>query len=95
MAEALETLQSAMAAGMQLPPDILIDLLPIRSDIKKKLRERMEQAKQPDPMQEQAKQIALDQEQAKTTRRGLMSGCPKPMPSRRRRTRYRRSQRHL
>lgn len=66
MVEALETLQSAMAAGMQMPPDILVDLLPIRQDIKNKLRERMQQAQQPDPMQQQAKQIALQQEQAKT-----------------------------
>ncbi len=66
MAEALETLQSALAAGMPIPPDILIDLLPIRQDVKKRLRERMEQSQQPDPMEEQAKQIALEQERAKT-----------------------------
>jgi hypothetical protein len=66
MAEALETLQSALAAGMPIPPDILVDLLPIRQDIKKRLKERMEQAQQPDPMEQQAKQVALDQETAKT-----------------------------
>ena len=66
MAEALETLQSALAAGMPIPPDILVDLLPIRQDIKKRLKERMEQAQQPDPMEQQAKQVALEQEQAKT-----------------------------
>lgn len=66
MQEALETLQSALAAGMPIPPDILVDLLPIRQDIKKRLKERMEQAQKPDPMQEQAKQVALEQEQAKT-----------------------------
>jgi hypothetical protein len=66
MAEALETLQSAIASGMQIPPDILVDLLPIRQDVKKRLKERMEQASQPDPMAEQAKQVALEQEQAKT-----------------------------
>lgn len=66
LAEALETLQSALAAGMPIPPDILVDLLPIRQDIKKRLKERMEQAQQPDPMEQQAKQVALEQEQAKT-----------------------------
>jgi len=77
MAEALETLQSAIAAGMPIPPDVLVDLLPIRSDIKKKLRERMEAAQKPDPMAEQAKRIALEQEQAKTEETRAKTGKAK------------------
>jgi len=74
MAEALETLQSALAAGMPIPPDILVDLLPIRSDIKKKLRERMQQAQQPNPMKQQAERIALEQEAAKTEKTKAETG---------------------
>jgi len=77
MAEALETLQSALAAGMPIPPDILVDLLPIRQDVKKRLKERMEQAQQPDPMEQQAKQIALDQESAKTEETRAKTGKAK------------------
>lgn len=77
MAEALETLQSAIAAGMPIPPDILVDLLPIRQDIKKRIRERMEKAQQPDPMQQQAKKVALDQEQAKTDETRAKTGKAK------------------
>lgn len=77
MAEALDTLQSALSAGMQIPPDILIDLLPIRQDIKKRIKERMEQASQPDPLAEQAKQVALEQEQAKTEETRAKTGKAK------------------
>jgi len=77
MAEALETLQSALAAGMPIPPDILVDLLPIRQDIKKRLKERMEQANEPDPMAEEAKRVALEQEQAKTEETRTKTGLNK------------------
>ena len=77
MAEALDTLQSALSAGMQIPPDILIDLLPIRQDIKKRIKERMEQAQQPDPMAEEAKRVALEQEQAKTEETRTKTGLNK------------------
>jgi hypothetical protein len=64
MADALETLQAAMANGMPIPPEALFELLPLPDSMKRKLIGLTQQAKQPDPMQQQAQQIDMAQRAA-------------------------------
>lgn len=64
-ADALEVLQSAQAQGQQIPPQIMIELLPLADSVKKKLLGMLQQAQQPQPAQQQAEQIELAQGAAK------------------------------
>lgn len=65
MADALETLQSAVAQGQQIPPQIMIELLPLPDTLKKKLLGMLSEAQKPDPMVQQGQQIELAQGAAK------------------------------
>jgi hypothetical protein len=64
MADALETLQGAMANGTPVPAEAIFELLPITDSIKKKLIGITQQSKQPSPAQQQAGQIELAQNAA-------------------------------
>lgn len=63
-ADALETLQSAMSNGAQVPPDVLIELMALPDSIKKRMHSKIEAAQQPNPLQQQAAQIELAQAMA-------------------------------
>lgn len=64
-ADALETLQSAMSSGAQIPPKMLIRLLPVQDSVKKQMLADLEQAAQPSPVQEQATMLELAGAEAK------------------------------
>ncbi len=69
MADALETLQAAMANGVPIPPQVIIKLMSLPASLKDEILgilEQMNQPEPPDPGLEAAKQVALDQESAKT-----------------------------
>lgn len=61
MADALDTLQSAMANGTEIPAEVIYELLPVPDSLKRKLIGISQQAKQPNPAQMQAAQIELAQ----------------------------------
>ncbi len=63
-ADALEVLQSAAAQGQQIPPQIMIELLPLPDSLKKKLLGMLEQASQPPPAAQQAQAIQFAQGEA-------------------------------
>lgn len=64
-ADALEVLQTAMQNGAQVPPEVMIELLPLPESMKKKLLGSLQKAQQPQPAQIQAQQIELAQGAAK------------------------------
>lgn len=59
MQDALETLQSAMANGTQVPAIAIYELLPIPDSFKKKLVGLTQQAQQPNPAQQQQVMLEL------------------------------------
>lgn len=61
MADALDTLQGAMANGTAVPAEVIYELLPVPDSLKRKLIGISQQAKQPAPAQQQAMQIELAQ----------------------------------
>lgn len=61
MADALETLQAAMANGTQVPAEAIYELLPITDSLKKKLIGITQQSQQPSPAMQQAQQTELAQ----------------------------------
>lgn len=65
MADVYETLQSLAAAGVPVPPQVIIETSNLPDSQKKKINGMIEKANQADPMQEQAKQVALAGEAAK------------------------------
>lgn len=65
MADALETLQTAVAQGQQIPPQVMIELLPLPDSLKKKLLGMITEAQQPNPIMIQSQQAELAQAQAK------------------------------
>ena len=65
MADALDTLQSAMANGTAVPASVIYELLPIPDSMKRKLIGLTQQASQPSPEQQQAQQLELAQASAK------------------------------
>lgn len=64
-ADALEVLQSAAAQGQQIPPQVMIELLPLPDSLKRKLLGMLQQAQTPPPGAEMAQQIELAGAQAK------------------------------
>lgn len=62
MADAYDTLVALTAQGANIPPQILLELAPLQSSVKRKLLALLEKK---DPIQEQAKQIAVAGEGAK------------------------------
>jgi hypothetical protein len=65
MQDTFELLQSLAAAGVPVPPPVVIEMSALPASVKKRISGMLEQAQQPDPMQEQAKQIAMDVESSK------------------------------
>lgn len=65
MADVFELLESLAAAGVPVPPEIVIEMSGLPASIKKSVIAKLQQAQQPDPMAEKAKQIALAGEEAK------------------------------
>lgn len=65
MADALETLQAAASQGQQIPPQVMLELLPIPDSLKRKLAGMLKEAQQPNPMMVQGAQIDLAQKAAK------------------------------
>jgi hypothetical protein len=61
MADALETLQGAMANGTPVPAEVIYELLPVPDSMKKRLIGITQQAQQPNPAQQQAAMIELKQ----------------------------------
>lgn len=55
-ADALDTLQAAASQGAQIPPQVMIELLPIPDTLRRKLQGMLNQAQQPDPQQQQLAQ---------------------------------------
>lgn len=62
MADAYDTLTVLAGQGANIPPQVLIELSPLASSVKRKV---MDMLNKPDPMTQQAKQIALAGEGAK------------------------------
>lgn len=60
-ADALDVLQSAASQGQQIPPQIMIELLPLPDTLKKKLLGMLQQSSQPPPAAEQAQAIQFAQ----------------------------------
>lgn len=65
MADALDTLQSAMANGTQIPAPAVIELLPLPDSYKKKIMGLIQQASQPSPEQQQQVMLQLKEMEAK------------------------------
>lgn len=65
MADALDTLQSAMANGTQIPAPAIIELLPLPDSYKKKIMGLIQQASQPSPEQQQQVMLQLREMAAK------------------------------
>jgi hypothetical protein len=65
MADALETLQGAMANGTAVPAEAIYELLPIPDSLKKKLIGFSQQAQQPNPVQQQQIMLQLQEMAAK------------------------------
>jgi hypothetical protein len=63
--DTFELLESLAAAGVPVPPPVVIEMSGLPASTKKRIQGMLEQAQQPDPMQEQAKQVALDVESSK------------------------------
>lgn len=61
MGDAYDTLVALATQGANIPPEVLLELAPLHSSIKKKL---LAMLSKPDPAQEMAKQIALMNEKA-------------------------------
>lgn len=64
-ADALEVLQGAASQGQQIPPQVMIELLPLPDSLKKKLLGMLQQAQQPPPGAQEAQMIELAGAQAK------------------------------
>ncbi len=67
MADAYDTLTVLASKGAAVPPQVLIELSPLDSSVKKRLMEIMQQAQQPNPAQQlemMAGQAKVDQTQA-------------------------------
>lgn len=78
MADAYENLLVLANAGVPVPPQVIIKLLPgIPADLKKELLELLEQTQQPDPMAQQAAKIKMDQETAKAEETKAKTGKAK------------------
>jgi hypothetical protein len=65
MQDTFELLESLAAAGVPVPPPVVIEMSGLPASVKKRIQGMLEQAQQPDPMAEQAKQVALDVESSK------------------------------
>lgn len=65
MADALETLQAAASQGQQIPPQVMLELLPIPDSLKRKLSGMLKEAQQPNPVMVQGAQLDLAQKAAK------------------------------
>lgn len=63
-ADALEVLQTAASQGQQIPPAVMIELLPLPDSLKKKLLGMIEKASQPPPGAQEAMQLQLAGAQA-------------------------------
>lgn len=61
--DAYDTLLALASKGAQIPPNVLLELSPINSQLKKKLLDQLQPA--PDPMQQQRAQIEMAHGQAK------------------------------
>lgn len=66
MQDVFELLESLAAAGVPVPPKVVIEMSGLPSSVKKRVIAMIEQASQADPAAEAAKQVALDQENSKT-----------------------------
>jgi hypothetical protein len=64
-ADALEVLQAAAAQGQQIPPQVMIELLPLQDSMKKKLVGMIQQAQQPPPGAQETMALQLAELQAK------------------------------
>lgn len=60
-----DAFDALVQSGMQVPPDIWLELAPIQSSVKKRLLEKLQQASQQDPMQQQAMMAQLQELMAK------------------------------
>jgi hypothetical protein len=64
-ADALEVLQTAAAQGQQIPPQVMIELLPLQDSLKQKLVGMISQAQQPPPGAQETMALQLQELQAK------------------------------
>jgi hypothetical protein len=60
-----DAFDALVQSGMQVPPDIWLELAPIQSSVKKRLLDKLKQATQQDPMQQQAMMAQLEEMMAK------------------------------
>lgn len=65
MSDTLEALQSVAAKGTPVPPEVVIELMPLPDSMKKRLVGMMQQAQEPPPGAQEAMQIELAQGAAK------------------------------
>jgi hypothetical protein len=65
MADAYDTLIALTAQGANIPPQVLLELAPLQSSVKKKL---LAMISQPDPLVQQGKVAALEAQQAGTAK---------------------------
>jgi hypothetical protein len=61
MGEALETLQAAASQGQQIPPEVMLELLPLPEAQRRKLLGKLEAAKQPNPAAGEREALELAQ----------------------------------
>lgn len=66
MQDVFELLESLAAAGVPVPPKVVIEMSGLPSSVKKRVIGMIEEASQSDPAAEAAKRVALEQEDSKT-----------------------------
>lgn len=64
MEDTLQTLQSLASNGVPIPPQVVIELSSLPSDVKKKISDMMQQAQQPDPMAAEAATAKIGRDKA-------------------------------